>query len=231
MAKEITKNGQRGLKEKSCEGLFRPGYAMKVAKKLNGLGWFAALSFYTLGVCALTMHFMEKPRGQSHDLRALASLSEEVQGLRLQMNIQNEQWRKDLREKRSMEKSLKEEIKINIDRLGQTLKNERKAFPISETHLSRTVATAPNKKGKVLIYNEVNKDVLQKKQEIELKRLKAEFEKRKNAYLLNADLTDPTQQRLLADLKDNAVIEIERLRSTHNEQLTQFRKQSYIVMD
>ena len=235
MGNEITKNGERGLSEKRAEELFRPGYAMKVAKKLNGPGWFAALGMYTLGVCALTIHFMDKPVPKSQDLKVLASLSEEVQGLRLQLIVQDEDLRKERneirREMRSREKDLKEEIQRNIDRLGQTLRKEERSYPKQQASLPRSVAATSKENGKVLVYNEVNKDVLQKKQEIELKRLKKELEERKNAYLSNADLTDPEQQKLFADLKDDSILEIERLRSTHNEQLTQFRKQSYIVMD
>ncbi len=79
MRKDLIKKKSQAVKEKLSKDLHRPSYAMKVAKKLNGLGWFAAVSMYTVGVAALTLHFMGRPKFRVHGPGlAIKELSEEV---------------------------------------------------------------------------------------------------------------------------------------------------------
>lgn len=223
MNKEVIKRKTQDLKKLGQE-LHRPGYVMKVAKKLNAFGWFAAIGLYTLGVAALTLHFMGPPKRQGSSYQAISSLNKELGHLRAQVRDQSLLLERRDREARARVKDIRDEVVAQFNKLRtQQEEPARRAASVA--------LKAPKAKGNVFLYSEVNKDVLQKKQEIELKRLKKSLLTKQETFLKEADLTDPAQQEAYTRLRDDAEIEIERMRSLHNEELSKFRKQRYLVMD
>lgn len=232
--KDLTSRSCKNLKPQGEKSLsdYRPGYALRITKKLNPLGYFAIGAIYTLAVIITTINVMKgqkTQRGLSYSedkikeeiLAEIRSMKNKGNPQEMNRNLNNhlEHFRNDL---------IQEVNRINIKYVDMLERNKNSSFSAFN---QRVPASVQNKQGKTMIYNQQNANVLRFRQNKEYKRLKEKFQQEKEKLVKALDLNNPGDQKRLKDFEDKVDITLYEMKQHHWMLRDKFREQQYIVTD
>ncbi len=212
----------------------RTGYSLQITKKLNPFAYLVIGSLYTVAVIFTTLNFAksEKPeRGFSYSEN---KIKEEVMQEVRNFKATNAKIRVDNQMSNQLERFRDEMIaevsRMNIKYIEMLENNETMKTKTIRDLADREPASVKIQKGKPIIYNKANLNVLKFVHRKEYKRAKHDYKIKRNQFMSGLDLTKVSDQEKLKDFEDEMDITLYELRQKQSAQRDEFEKNRYIIV-
>lgn len=215
-------------------GNHRPGYNLQITKKLNPFAYLIIGSLYTVAVVFTTLNFAKSERPERGFSYSEKKIKEEVLQEVRKFKATNAKIRVDNQMTNQLERFRDEMIaevnRMNIKYIEMLENNETMKTKTIRDLADREPASVKIQKGKPIIYNKANLNVLKFVHRKEYKRAKEEYKRKKHHFISSLDLSKISDQEKLKDFEDEMDITLYELRQKQTAQRDQFEKNRFIVV-
>lgn len=215
-------------------GNHRPGYGLKITKKLNPFAYLVIGSIYTAAVVFTTLNIAKPDRVDRGFSYSETKIKEEVLQEVKNYNSTNAKIRVDNQMTNQLERFRDEMIaevnRMNIKYIEMLENSESMKTKTIRDLADREPASVKIQKGKPIIYSKANLNVLKFVHRKEYKRAKHDYKIKRQNFMSKLDLTKISDQEKLKDFEDEMDISLYELRQKHTAQREEFEKNRYIVV-